>query len=244
MNKMKVDRLERTFEILASVNPYLAKEMFASKRLENMSPKSRAAIRIQKVYRGYSSRKIYAKILFAYYEKLEQEEIAERNRQVEEGLRQIQAQDFENKISEREFNERQRKIRRNSAAITIQRKFRKHLKNPKRIINMKKPVKQDKYQKYREIINTPVKIDPEEPDLNSEFEMKIAKAAGVNIRKSKTLAKEKVEQEEQKENEYKKNEMSILRKRYMELVKLVEQKSKRLQEILEERADLMAELEE
>eukprot|EP01022_Parablepharisma_sp_SALTPOND_P005261 TRINITY_DN122014_c0_g1_i1.p1 TRINITY_DN122014_c0_g1~~TRINITY_DN122014_c0_g1_i1.p1 ORF type:complete len:320 (+),score=42.21 TRINITY_DN122014_c0_g1_i1:93-962(+) len=245
LRKMKIDRLERTFEVLSSINPYIAKEVITSKKAAGKTEKACAAIKIQKVYRGHVARKHFAKLLFEYYQKLEEEEMAARAQQVEEGLRAIQARIFEDRISDKEFIERQRKLRRTSAAITIQRRFRKHLKDPKRKVNVVTK-KVDKYAKYREIINTPIKdFEEDEKDGSGfEFESYIAKVAGVNLQKTKTLAKQKAEEDEKREAERKAGELVALQKRHQELIKLVEQRSEKLRQVLEERADILAALEE
>ena len=248
LQKMKNTRLERTFEVLAAFNPYIAKEVFATKKLENMPLEVRSAIRIQRVYRGYVARKAFAKILFEYYQKLEEEEIAIRNKQVEEGLRAIQAKAIEEEIDTKEFLERQRKLRRESSAITIQRHFRKHLKDPKRIpvVQCKKV---DKYEKYREMLKTPVKLvdddsDNEDLTLDPTLESSLAKAAGVDIKKSKTMAQKTAEEDEKTEKIMKGKEIGNLENRYNELLKQVDDSSEKLKKALLERAELLAALDE
>ena len=244
LKKMQFDRLERTFNVLSKISPYIAKEVLESKKLNNMSKKERGVLKIQSVYRGFKARKHFSELLFEYYKKLEDEEEKIRKQQVEEGLRALQAKEIEEKISDNEFIERQRKLRRISAAVTIQRRFRAYLKSPKRKFKPKKEEKIDKYAKYRQIINTPINLDDDDlsDDSDPEFESYISKVTGVNIKKTKMSAKEKVEQQEKNEMLEKANEMETLRKKYLSLLKAIDERSSELEKLLEEKVNLMTAL--
>ncbi len=242
---MKNDRLQRTYDILSNISPIIAKEVITSLKTEGKSKEYIAALTIQRVYRGHVARKLFAKLLLKYYQRQEQEELDTRTRQVEEGLRALDARDIEEQIETKDFIERQRALRRAAAAITIQRRFRKHLKNPTRP-STRGTKKADKYQKYREALKKPV-VFPEEDkgdDSDPEFEAYISKVAGVNIKVTKEEAKRKTQEDELREDEAKKKELEKLRKRYLELTGQVKKKSEKLKRLFEEKADLLNTLED
>ena len=242
LKKMQFDRLERTFEVLSKINPYIAKEVLDPKRQKNMTKEEKAVIKMQKTYRGYKARKLFSKILYEHYLKLDEEEKKLRDQQVEEGLRALHAKEIEDRIIDEEFISRQRKLRETSSAITIQRRFREHLKNPKR--KLKKIEKVDKYAKYKEMLKTPLIFSEGEDSSDHEFESYISKATGININKTKIIAKKKIEEDEKHKEEKKTKKLNNLRAKYKSLIKLIDERSLVLKQLLEERADLMAALDE
>ena len=80
---------------------------------------------IQKRFRGYRARKLYAELLYAQYEAEEERARLAELRRVEEGLLTMESLQLQQQIKEKQLLSRQKDLQRNFAATVIQRGYRR-----------------------------------------------------------------------------------------------------------------------
>ena len=121
------ERMKRTYDILQYYNANLADEVFQSfKTKEDIY--SSSAIKIQKVYKGFSTRKKYEEMLYKHYLEEEEKALNQERLKMEEGLIMLESIQLEEKIKEKLFLLKQKELERNWAATVIQRRYRSYKK--------------------------------------------------------------------------------------------------------------------
>lgn len=123
------ERMKRTYEILQLFNANLADEVF-----ENFIPKAEedsevhkqnsSAIKIQKIFKGFTARKKYQEMLYDHYLEEEEKAMEKERLRMEEGLIMLENVRLEENIREKQFLIRQKELEKNWAATVIQRRYR------------------------------------------------------------------------------------------------------------------------
>jgi len=124
-----LERMKRTYRILQGFDAFLADEVFNQRRehtrQKTRRPEEAAAVTIQKRFRGYRARKLYAELLYAQYEAEEERARLAELRRVEEGLLTMESLQLQQQIKEKQLLSRQKDLQRNFAATVIQRGYRR-----------------------------------------------------------------------------------------------------------------------
>ncbi len=122
-------RLMRTYEMLQEIDPLIANQVFGRKSEPVrvvMSARDRAAVKIQKVYKGWKARKQYLDLLYAQYEEEEERTRETELRRMEEGMLLLDTIQLQQTLKDRQFLQRQHTLERTHAATLIQRAYRRH----------------------------------------------------------------------------------------------------------------------
>lgn len=122
-------RLQRTYEMLQEIDPVIANEVFGRKSVSAQGARSavdQAAVKIQKVYKGWRARKRYVDLLYAHYEEEEAREREVQSRRMEEGMVLLETIQLQQALKDRQFLQRQRTLEKTHAATLIQRAYRRH----------------------------------------------------------------------------------------------------------------------
>lgn len=122
-------RLLRTYEMLQEIDPLIANQVFGRKSEPVpvvMSARDRAAVKIQKVYKGWKARKQYLDLLYAQYEEEEERTREAELRRMEEGMLLLDTIQLQQTLKDRQFLQRQHALERTHAATLIQRAYRRH----------------------------------------------------------------------------------------------------------------------
>ena len=122
-------RLQRTFEMLQEIDPVIANVVFGRKSMPVqvvLSAQDQAAVKIQKVYKGWQARKRYVDLLYAQYEEEEAREREVQSRRMEEGMVLLETIQLQQALKDKQFLQRQHTLERTHAATLIQRAYRHH----------------------------------------------------------------------------------------------------------------------
>ena len=121
-------RLQRTYEMMQEIDPVIASQVFGVvlKEERKEDARTKAAVQIQKMYRGWRGRRRYRDLLLDMYEREEEEEREKERRRMEEGMLLLDTLQLEQSLKDQQFLHKQHTLERIHAATLIQRAYRRH----------------------------------------------------------------------------------------------------------------------
>ena len=123
LRKLKIERHARNYSLLNNINKSLC-ENYPASYAEQLSLQDVAAIKIQKVFRGYLGRKYYLNILYEAVLTSEESLYKQQELQVRDGELIIENYKMERELEDRSDIDRNKSRLLNTNAITIQRLWR------------------------------------------------------------------------------------------------------------------------
>jgi len=124
MEKLERSRRAKTREAMEAINPTLAHRIIPKENA--LSVEEKAAVDIQRVFRGHLARKEFVERLYEKYMQEEDEMEERRRQQVEEGEVLIENYHLEQELNDRATLRRNRARSAEANAITIQRAWKAH----------------------------------------------------------------------------------------------------------------------
>lgn len=125
-NKLRNDRFERNLQTMMAADSEVAKKMFSEETCKPNTEKERAAIVIQKYFRGHLGRKKYLTLLCEEFEKEQSIMQLKIKEQVEEGELLVENHQLEVLLDDNITTRRNRSRHYLADIITIQRAWRSH----------------------------------------------------------------------------------------------------------------------
>lgn len=125
-NKLRNDRFERNLQTMMAADSEVAKKMFSEEICKPNTEKERAAIVIQKYFRGHLGRKKYLTLLCEEFEKEQSIIQLKIKEQVEEGELLVENHQLEVLLDDNKTTRRNRSRHYLADIITIQRAWRSH----------------------------------------------------------------------------------------------------------------------
>ncbi|XP_065924594.1 IQCJ-SCHIP1 readthrough transcript protein [Magallana gigas] len=125
-NKLRNDRFERNLQTMMAADSEVAKKMFSAETCKPNTEKERAAIVIQKYFRGHLGRKKYLTLLCEEFEKEQSIMQLKIKEQVEEGELLVENHQLEVLLDDNITTRRNRSRHYLADIITIQRAWRSH----------------------------------------------------------------------------------------------------------------------
>lgn len=125
-NKLRNDRFERNLQTMMAADSEVAKRMFSEEICKPNTEKERAAIVIQKYFRGHLGRKKYLTLLCEEFEKEQSIIQLKIKEQVEEGELLVENHQLEVLLDDNKTTRRNRSRHYLADIITIQRAWRSH----------------------------------------------------------------------------------------------------------------------
>lgn len=125
-NKLRNDRFERNLQTMMAADSEVAKKMFSEETCKPNTVKERAAIVIQKYFRGHLGRKKYLTLLCEEFEKEQSIMQLKIKEQVEEGELLVENHQLEVLLDDNMTTRRNRSRHYLADIITIQRAWRSH----------------------------------------------------------------------------------------------------------------------
>eukprot|EP00112_Aurelia_sp_Birch-Aquarium-sp1_P023444 Seg699.6 transcript_id=Seg699.6/GoldUCD/mRNA.D3Y31 product="Schwannomin-interacting protein 1" protein_id=Seg699.6/GoldUCD/D3Y31 len=122
LENIKKERTTRTRQAMEAINPSLAHKLLPKEQC--LTRQDKAAIAIQRIFRGYLARKEFVERLYEKYVQEEEEMEARQRMQVEEGEILIDTYHLQNELDDKATLRRNRARSANAHATTIQRAWK------------------------------------------------------------------------------------------------------------------------